>query len=75
MHDNTTMLSIVGSLCTDSYNRAAIRAAQDLVPTGTTVEIFDLQGILSFNEDDEYTLRGPLPTSRPGCGQRMPPCW
>jgi len=53
MHDNTTILSIVGSLCTDSYNRVAIRTAQDLVPTGTTVEIFDLQGILSFNEDDE----------------------
>src|SRR6266446_18031 len=53
MRDNTTILGIAGSLRKDSYNRAALRAAQDLAPEGATIEIFDLQGIPPFNQDDE----------------------
>jgi len=48
-----TSLGIAGSLRQDSYNRAALRAAQALAPTGVTVEIFDLQGIPPFNQDAE----------------------
>jgi chromate reductase, NAD(P)H dehydrogenase (quinone) len=53
MPDHTTILGIAASLRKDSYNRAALRAAQDLAPAGVTLEIFDLQGIPPFNQDDE----------------------
>jgi chromate reductase len=53
MRDNITILGIAGSLRKDSYNRAALRAAQGLAPAGATIEIFDLQGIPPFNQDDE----------------------
>jgi chromate reductase len=53
MRDHTTILGIAGSLRQDSYNRAALRTAQELAPAGATVEIFDLQGIPPFNQDDE----------------------
>src|SRR5690606_38786714 len=44
---------IAGSLRKGSYNRALIRTAGQLLPTGTTMETFDLLGIPPFNEDDE----------------------
>jgi chromate reductase len=47
------ILGIAGSLRKDSYNRAALRAAQQLVPEGAVIEIFDLDGIPPFNQDDE----------------------
>jgi chromate reductase, NAD(P)H dehydrogenase (quinone) len=53
MTETITILGIAGSLRKDSYNRAALRAAQALAPAGATVEIFDLQGIPPFNEDEE----------------------
>jgi chromate reductase, NAD(P)H dehydrogenase (quinone) len=53
MRDHTTILGIAGSLRKDSYNRAALRAAQDLAPAGATLAIFDLQGIPPYNQDDE----------------------
>ncbi len=37
----------------DSYNRSLLRAALDLVPKGTRLEIFDLDGISPFNQDLE----------------------
>src|SRR5687767_273497 len=48
-----TILGIPGSLRKASYNKAALRAAQALVPAGTTLEIFELDGIPPFNQDDE----------------------
>jgi chromate reductase len=48
-----TILGIAGSLREDSFNRAALRAAQQLVPKGATLEIFDLKGIPPFNQDEE----------------------
>ena len=48
-----TILGINGSLRRDSYNRAALRAAQQLVPDGAKLEIFDLDGIPGFNQDEE----------------------
>jgi hypothetical protein len=53
MTDTITILGIAGSLRQGSYNRAALRAAQRLTPAEATVEIFDLQGIPLFNQDDE----------------------
>jgi len=44
---------IVGSLRRDSYNRAALRAATELVPEGASIEIFELDGIPGFNQDEE----------------------
>lgn len=47
------ILGIAGSLRRESYNRAALRAATELVPEGATLEIFDLDGIPMFNQDEE----------------------
>ncbi len=47
------ILGIAGSLRRDSYNRAALRAATQLVPPDATIETFDLQGIPAFNQDEE----------------------
>src|SRR5215213_1942366 len=47
------ILGIAGSLRRDSYNRAALRAATELVPQDATIEIFELYGIPGFNEDEE----------------------
>jgi chromate reductase, NAD(P)H dehydrogenase (quinone) len=47
------ILGIAGSLRRKSYNRAALRAAQKLVPDGAVLDIFELDGIPVFSEDDE----------------------
>lgn len=47
------ILGIAGSLRRDSYNRAALRAATQLVPQGATIDIFELDGIPGFNQDEE----------------------
>lgn len=53
MVDSVNILGIAGSLRKGSYNRAALRAAVKLVPPGSTLELFDLEGIPPFNEDHE----------------------
>ena len=47
------ILGIAGSLRRDSYNRAALRAATELVPEGASIETFELDGIPGFNQDEE----------------------
>lgn len=47
------ILGIAGSLRRQSYNRSALRAAQELAPAGVTVNNFELDGIPAFNEDEE----------------------
>jgi chromate reductase, NAD(P)H dehydrogenase (quinone) len=47
------ILGIAGSLRQASYNRAALRAAQELAPEGCAVEVFNLAGIPPFNQDEE----------------------
>src|SRR5678815_1660400 len=49
------ILGIAGSLRHESYNRAALRAATELVPEGATIEIFELDGIPGFNQDEEQS--------------------
>jgi len=48
------ILGIAGSLRRSSYNHAALVAAQDLLPSGVSLEIFDLKGIPLFNQDTEH---------------------
>jgi chromate reductase len=47
------ILGIAGSLRRASYNRAALRAAMQLVPQDTALDIFELDGISGFNQDEE----------------------
>jgi chromate reductase, NAD(P)H dehydrogenase (quinone) len=53
MADSVNILGIAGSLRKGSYNRSALRAAVKLVPVGSTLDSFDLDGIPSFNQDHE----------------------
>lgn len=53
MSEPVRILGIAGSLRFESYNRAALRAAIQLVPEGATIETFELDGIPGFNQDDE----------------------
>ena len=53
MSKTVRILGIAGSLRNESYNRAALRAATELVPEGATIEIFELDGLPGFNQDDE----------------------
>jgi chromate reductase len=53
MADPVKILGIAGSLRKASYNRAALRAAQQLCPNDARIEIFELDGIPSFNQDEE----------------------
>jgi chromate reductase len=53
MADQITILGIAGSLRKDSYNKGALRAAQELCPEGAKIEIFDIAGLPLFNQDEE----------------------
>jgi chromate reductase, NAD(P)H dehydrogenase (quinone) len=54
MTENTiAILGIAGSLRRASYNRAALRAAQLLVPEDATLDTVELDGIPGFNQDEE----------------------
>ncbi len=50
------ILGFAGSLREGSYNKALLRAATDLLPDDTTLEIFDLAGIPPFNQDLEMDM-------------------
>ena len=56
MNGSVRILGIPGSLRKASFNRAALRAAQELLPPDANLEIFDLEGIPPFSEDDEQSL-------------------
>jgi chromate reductase len=45
------ILGIPGSLRKASFNRMALNAAKSLLPAGTSMEIFDLEGIPVYNQD------------------------
>jgi chromate reductase len=53
MNKQIRILGIAGSLRRESYNRAALRAATQLVPEGASIEVFELDGIPGFNQDEE----------------------
>src|SRR6185437_2889645 len=53
MSQTIRILGIAGSLRRESYNRAALRAATQLVPQQANLEVFELDGIPGFNQDEE----------------------
>lgn len=53
MANEITLLGIAGSLRAGSYNRAALRAAQQLLPSGVSMETFDIGRLPLFNQDRE----------------------
>jgi chromate reductase len=53
MADQVKILGIAGSLRKASYNRGTLRAAQQLCPQGAKIEVFELDGIPPFNQDEE----------------------
>jgi chromate reductase len=53
MADQVKILGIAGSLRKASYNRGALRAAQQLCPEGAKIEVFELDGIPPFDQDEE----------------------
>jgi chromate reductase, NAD(P)H dehydrogenase (quinone) len=59
MNQPIRILGIAGSLRRTSYNRAALRAAMQLAPQDTALDIVELDGISGFNQDDE---QNPPPT-------------
>jgi chromate reductase len=56
MDKPVNILGFAGSLRKGSYNKALLRAAAELVPQDTTLEIFDLEGIPPFNQDLESAM-------------------
>ena len=53
MSNPVRILGIAGSLRRQSYNRALLRAATQLAPEGATIDVFEIDGIPPFSEDDE----------------------
>jgi len=49
----TDVFAFAGSLRDGSYNRALLRAAQEVAPEHMTIELFDLNGIPLYNADLE----------------------
>ena len=56
METKLKILGFAGSLRVGSYNKALLRAATELLPDSTTLEIFDLDGIPPFNQDLEMNM-------------------
>ena len=53
MEKPVMILGIAGSLRRNSYNRAALKAARQLVPKDAQMEVFELDGIPPYNQDEE----------------------
>src|SRR5215216_2627000 len=53
MSKDIRILGIAGSLRRDSYNRAALRAATELTPAGATLDVFEIDGLPGFSQDEE----------------------
>lgn len=49
----TKILGVCGSLRKQSFNLNALKAAQQLVPADTTLDIYDIAGLPLFNQDEE----------------------
>jgi chromate reductase len=53
MEQTISILAFGGSLRRGSYNKALLRAAQEMVPSDARLEVFDITGIPIFNQDLE----------------------
>jgi chromate reductase len=56
--DEVHILGLCGSLRRGSYNRAILRAAREELPRDASLEIFDLDGIPSYNQDLDDNMPG-----------------
>jgi chromate reductase len=56
MRTKLKILGFAGSLRIASYNKSLLRAAANLMPESTTLEIFDIDGIPAFNQDTENNM-------------------
>jgi chromate reductase, NAD(P)H dehydrogenase (quinone) len=56
MDQQINILGFAGSLRKESYNRALLRAALEVVPDGAKLEVFELDGIPPFNQDLEISM-------------------
>ena len=54
------ILGIAGSLRKGSFNRAALRVAQQIMPEGAVLDAFELDDIPPFNQDKEQPLPEPV---------------
>ncbi len=52
MEKQFKILAFAGSLRKESYNKALVRAALEIAPENVRIEVFDLEGIPPFNNDD-----------------------
>ncbi|HUK85784.1 MAG TPA: NAD(P)H-dependent oxidoreductase [Candidatus Acidoferrum sp.] len=52
MEKQIKILAFAGSLRKESYNKALIQAAIELAPKNAEIEVFDLEGIPPFNNDN-----------------------
>ena len=57
MNKPLRILRIAGSLRRQSFNRAALRAATNLVPEDATLDVFELDGIPVLIRTRSRTLR------------------
>ena len=53
MNNPIVILGFVGSLRRESFNRMAMRAAQQLAPEGSRIDVADIEGLPGFNQDNE----------------------
>ena len=51
--DPIRILGLVGSLRRASYNRGALRAAQSLMPPGSSLQAFEIRDLPGFDQDHE----------------------
>ena len=56
MENRLKILGFAGSLRKGSYNRSLLRSATQLLPSDTTLEIFDLSDIPSYNQDHDNNM-------------------
>ena len=70
MNTPLKILGIAGSLRKKSYNRFALRAAQQLTPEGAIIETFELGGI-PFDRHIAVIDTDPLREGRPMTGRRQ----
>ena len=56
MAKQINILGIAGSLRKGSYNKALLQSAGEVLPKDTSLEQFDLEGILPFNQDLETNM-------------------
>ena len=55
MEKQLKVLAFAGSLRKGSYNKALIRCAVEECPAGIAIEVFDLEGIPPYNDDQKQT--------------------